>query len=89
VREQHLREMLEDLHAELQRTDAIDNRSRELLRSVLGDIEDLLAQKQKPGARPESIIERLGQTVGVFETTHPTLTAAIGRVADALAGIGI
>jgi len=44
--------MLEELHAELQRTDAIDNRSRELLRSVLGDIEDLLAHKQEPGTRP-------------------------------------
>jgi len=89
VREQHLRKMLEHLHTELQRTDTIDDRSRELLRSVLGDIEDLLERKHKHGTQPESIIERLRQAVRAFETTHPTLTDAIGRLADALAGMGI
>jgi hypothetical protein len=89
MREKHLRQMLEQLHIELQRADTIDDRSRELLRSVLGDIEDLLERKQKRGTEPESIIEQLREAVRAFETTHPTLTSAIGRVADALAGIGI
>ena len=89
VREQHLRQMLEHLHTELQSTDTIDDRSRELLRSVLGDIEDLLERKQKRGTQPESIIERLREVVRAFETSHPKLTDAIGGVADALAGIGI
>ena len=89
MREEHLRQMLEQLHTELRRADAIDDRSRELLRSVLDDIEDLLERKQKPGTQPESIIERLREAVRAFETTHPTLTDAIGRVADALAGMGI
>ena len=71
MREEHLRQMLEQLHTELQRTDAIDDRSRELLRGVLGDIEDLLARKQKRGTQPESIIERLCEAVRAFETTHP------------------
>jgi len=56
---------------------------------VIGDIEDLLERKQNPRTRPESIIERLREAVRAFETTHPTLTGAIGRVADALAGVGI
>jgi predicted component of type VI protein secretion system len=89
MREKHLRQMLEQLHTELQRADTIDDRSRELLRSVLGDIEDLLERKQKRGTEPESIIEQLRAAVRAFETTHPTLTSPIGRVADALAGIGI
>ena len=89
MREQQLRQMLEELHTELQRTDAIDDRSRELLRSVLGDIEDLLERKEKRGTQPESIVQRLRETVRVFETTHPTLTEAIGRLADALAGMGV
>jgi hypothetical protein len=89
MREQHLRQMLEQLHTELQRTDTIDDRSRELLRSVVGDIEDLLERKEKQGAQAESIVERLRETVRAFETTHPTLTEAIGRVAEALAGIGV
>jgi hypothetical protein len=88
MQEQHLRQMLEQLHSELQHTDTIDDRSRELLRSVLGDIEDLLERKQK-GPQHESIIERLREAVGAFEKTHPTLTVAIGGVADALAKMGI
>jgi len=70
--------MLEQLHTELQRADTIDDRSRELLRSVLGDIEDLLERKQKVGTEPESIIEQLREAVRAFETTHPTLTSAVG-----------
>jgi hypothetical protein len=89
MREKHLRQMLEQLHTELQHADTIDDRSRELLRSVLGDIEDLLERNQKRGTEPESIIEQLREAVRAFETTHPTLTSAIGRVADALAAIGI
>ena len=87
--ERHLRQMLEQLHTELQRADAVDDRSRELLRSVLGDIEDLLERKRKRGTQAESIIERLREAVRAFEKTHPTLTKTIGGVADALAGIGI
>jgi len=89
VQEQHLRQVLEQLHTELQRTDATDDRSRDLLRSVLDDIEDLLERKQKRGTQPESIIERLREAVRAFETTHPTLTDAIGGVAEALARMGI
>ena len=89
MREQHVRQMLEQLHTELQHTDAIDDRSRELLRSLLDDIEALLQDKQKRGTQPESIIERLREAVRAFENTHPTLTETIGRVADALAGMGI
>ena len=89
MREPHLRETLEQLHFELQRADTIDERSRELLRGVLGDIEDLLERNPKRGAQPESIIEQLREVVRSFETTHPTLTNAINGVADALAKMGI
>ena len=85
----HLRQMLEQLHAELQRAHAIDDRSRALLRSVLHDIEDLLERAEEPGKRAKSLTERLREAVGGFEETHPTLTEMVGRVADALAKMGI
>ena len=51
-------------------------------------IEDLLTRAEA-GKPPESIMERLREAIGLFEQTHPTLTAAIGRLADTLANIGI
>ncbi len=87
--EQHLRQMLEQLHAELQRTETIDDSSRALLRSVIGDIENLLDRKPAPDTQPGSIVERLREAVKTFEKTHPSLTEAIGGVADALARMGI
>jgi hypothetical protein len=89
MQEQDLRQMLEQLRTELQRADALDDRSREQLRSLVGDIGDLLERKPEHDTHQESIIERLREATRSFETTHPTLTEAIGRVADALAGIGI
>jgi len=86
--QQRLRQMLEQLHAELQRSHGLDDRSRERLDSALSDIEDLLSRAEA-GKPPESIMERLREAIGVFEQTHPTLTAAIGRLADTLANIGI
>ena len=86
--QQRLRQMLEQLHAELQRSHGLDYRSRERLDSALSDIEDLLTRAEA-GKPPESIMERLREAIGVFEQTHPTLTAAIGRLADTLANIGI
>ena len=86
--QQRLRQMLEQLHAELQRSHGLDQRSRERLDSALRDIEDLLTRTEA-GTPPESIMERLREAIGLFEQTHPTLTAAIGRLADTLANIGI
>ena len=39
---EHLRRMLENLHAELQTAESVDERSRELLREVDADIQNLL-----------------------------------------------
>ena len=78
--------MLEQLRAELERTDAVDEGSRELLRAVDADIHGVL---ERSGERPESMTERLRETVERFEDTHPALTEAVGRVLDALAKMGI
>ena len=86
--ERHLREMLEQLHAELQNSGDIDENSRELLREVMDDIRTIV----EPGAaapRPEPLGQRLREAVDAFEESHPALTEAVGRVVDALAKMGI
>ena len=86
--EPELRETLERLHQELKRTHDVDDRSRELLRDVMADIQSIL--EETPGAaHGESLARRLQEAVGEFEETHPSLTEAVGRVVDALAKMGI
>jgi 5'-deoxynucleotidase YfbR-like HD superfamily hydrolase len=86
--QQRLRQMLEQLHTELQRAPAADDRSRELLERARSDIQNLLDAKN-PEKRAASIIDRLRELVAAFEETHPALTEAMGRVVDALATMGI
>jgi len=81
-----LRTLLEALHAELRRTDAVDDRSRDLLRAVEGDIRQALERSDE---QPESLAERLRETLERFEGTHPQLSEAVGRVLDALVQMGI
>ena len=84
---QNLRATLEQLHAELAKTESVDERSREALESLLRDIQTLL---EHSGARPHpSLRERLSQATRDFEESHPTLSATLGRVADALSNLGI
>ena len=81
-----LRALLESLHAELGRTEAVDEPSRALLREVDSDIRAAL---ERSGEHPESFGERLRETVERFEGTHPALTEAVSRVLDALVKMGI
>ncbi len=84
---QNLRERLEQLHAELAKTDSVDERSREALESLARDIQALLEQSDAPPHA--SLTERISQATRDFEKSHPRLSATLGRVADALSNLGI
>jgi hypothetical protein len=83
-----LRRRLAELHAELERAEALDADSRAALEAVLRDIQGILARS---GAQrgPASLSERLREAGRHFEGSHPTLTTVLGRVVDALAALGI
>jgi hypothetical protein len=85
--ERHLQEMLEQLHAELQNSRDVDEKSRALLRAVMDDIRAIETGEGAP--RPEPLGQRLREAVDAFEESHPALTEAVGRVVDALAKMGI
>jgi hypothetical protein len=84
-----LRATLARLHEQLGDAESLDPEARELLRATLHEIEQAL---EGPGERAEgeaSLAERLGELAQRFEGTHPTLAAAVGRVVDTLANLGI
>jgi hypothetical protein len=85
-----LRDMLEQLDEEIQRTEFIDEEGRGILSRLQQDVRDLLARSGGISSGPGlSITERLRQGIGHFEMTHPTLTTLMEEVVNTLSGMGI
>jgi chromosome segregation ATPase len=84
-----LRETLARLDEELQRTNQLDDASRRQLERLAREIDELLHRESREPDGLEALGERLRDAVAQFEESHPALTTAVGRVADALASLGI
>ena len=82
---QPLHELLEQLHAELEQAQTVNEAEREQLRLLMRDVRELLnrADDNQP-AHYQSLGVRLGQAVRQFEFSHPGLTLTIGQVLDVL-----
>jgi hypothetical protein len=81
---------LAQLHAELSRTDRADPETLELLRNLTSDIDRLLSTDEPvEAADADPVTTGLKDLLLKFEAEHPQLSTAIGKVADALAAIGI
>lgn len=87
--EQRLREDLVRLQQELERHPSVDAEARELVAEIARDVESLLERSERSSEDQESLVDRLRSTATDFEESHPSLTAVVGRIADALAALGI
>jgi flagellar biosynthesis/type III secretory pathway protein FliH len=84
------RELLQQLHDEINNLKAVDENSSKLLRDIDSDIRALLERSgEHPMEVHPSIIERMEDAVDQFEVTHPELTALISKVMDSLSIAGI
>ena len=87
---QRLLQTLTDLRAEIAQTDSVDPETAQLLESA---VQDLRIELDKLGIKPTG--EALPASSGLkdallkFESEHPQLSVAVGKVADALAALGI
>ena len=87
---QELVDTLTQLQAELSRTDQVDPQTLELLRKLTSDIVRLLDEEDSTrAADAEGVTSGLRDLLLKFEAEHPQLAIAVGKVADALAAIGI
>lgn len=84
-----LSQLLEQLHHELDSTEAVDEKGRELLRALNADIQELLERSEGGQADNDSLLERWQESIDHFEITHPTLTAALSHLMTALNNAGI
>ena len=87
---EHLHELLQELHKELESTDSVDADNRSLLAGLASEIGEVLDSAGGEEPEPEeSLGERLLDAGRDFEDSHPRLVSLIGRVADALSQIGV
>jgi hypothetical protein len=83
VTRDRVRQLAEELSAQLENDDALDGDARESLLALRSQVDEALAgQSVAPSADARSLVER-------FERDHPDLTALIQRLADALSSAGL
>lgn len=87
---EHLRDSLHQLHAEIQHVDSVDDATRAVLEDLAGDIRALIErQEHTPAHLDHGLRQRLNNNITYFELTHPALSASISRVLDALVQLGV
>ncbi len=85
---QQLHTMLEQLHAELEQTQSVDEPDRALLQDLMGHIQMVIKQGDAvPPQHYVSLGARLNNALDQFEISHPDLTLTIGRVLDNFAKV--
>jgi hypothetical protein len=90
MEKQRLLKMVEELHAELSAADTLDPETRARVQTLADDIDRLVDEGESyVGDDQEPVTSGLRDVMLKFEGDHPQLATAIGRVADALAAMGI
>ncbi len=79
-----LEKLLEKLHAEVDGIDHVDEKSKQLLRDLEKDINELLDRSDTSSVR-----ERLSDAIKQFEVTYPTLTSMLSEISNILSNAGI
>jgi len=87
--DQNLRDLLEQLHEELERTEVQDEASRERLRHLQADIRALRERSGETIESDEPLLERLQESIDHFETSHPQLTLMLSQMMTILSNAGI
>lgn len=85
--EKDLRTLLEGLRDELHRIESVDEKGRDLLRDLDGDIRALLERSGEAGG--STILKNLQSAMEHFEISHPTLTRALSEMMASLSNAGI
>lgn len=87
---QELRKLLEELHAEIKNTGAVDENGTEMLRDLDEEIHALLLRSgDRPIEEHEPLQKHLQDTFDYFEVSHPSLTKVVSRLLEFLSDTGI
>ena len=90
MNDNELRNLLEQLHSEIENTQHVDEKDLEMLRDLGGDIRELLSRSgdEKSPVQP-TLLGRLEESIRYLEVTHPTLTRTLTEILESLSNAGI
>ncbi len=91
MKDDELRQLLEELHQKIESTDSVDERGREMLSHLSMDIRSLLERTgaEEPRRDTSKEVNSLEESIRHFEVTHPTLTATLSQMLNILNNAGI
>ena len=73
--------LLQQLHDEIENTQNVGENEKTLLRHINKDIRELLERDRSEQAQAHPLtLERLEETIGLLEVSHPTLTNLMARL---------
>ena len=85
-----LNKLLLQLLAEIEKTQAVDEKGRDLLRKLDGDIHALIEQSgETPLQMNPSGLQNMESALAHFEVTHPDMTLLISNLLNFLSNSGI
>ena len=87
--EARLRELLEELHDELEGEGPLDDETKTMLRDARLEIHEALAAERKGEDVVPNARERLNTAIERFEDRHPDGVALLNRILEALSHVGI
>ena len=90
MNDQELCQLLEKLRDEIEATESVDVRERELLRDLESDIHKLLERCEAEQIHSHPLtIRRLEDAIEYMAVNHPTLTDMLSRMSTILSNAGV
>ena len=88
--DEDLRDTLEKLHQELEKTENLDEESRQRLAHLMGDIRTVLDRQEQASAdENQSLGDQIIEAIERYEVSYPNLALALRHALDILSGSGI
>lgn len=88
--DEHLQELLDELHEALDSAESVEPALRRALRSAMEEIREVLERPDEDGARPPPTLEeRVSEMALEFEVEHPTIAGTLNRLTHMLSSLGI
>ncbi len=88
MEQQKLRDLLLQLHQELEQVDSVDTTTEGVLSNLRADMQRLLDEKTGTAKEDESLVERMKEALSHFEEGHPKLSLTLQLLLESLAKMG-